>query len=80
MELVAESSLGWLRGFLPFAEGVPTAQTFRKIFLLLDKRALAENVAAWASSVRCVGPEAVAIDGKTLRGSKTARTDRARCI
>ena len=30
VEAVAERSLDWLRGFLPFAEGVPTAQTFRK--------------------------------------------------
>ena len=73
VEAVAESSLDWLRGFLPFAEGVPTAQTFRKFFRLLDKRALAENFAAWASSVRYIGPEVVAIDGKTLRGSKTAK-------
>jgi predicted transposase YbfD/YdcC len=73
VEAVAEGSLDWLRSFLPFAEGVPTAQTFRKIFRVIDKRALAENFAAWANSARRVGPEVVAIDGKTLRGSKTAR-------
>jgi len=73
VETVAESSLDWLRGFLPFDEGVPTAQTFRKIFRLIDKHALSESFAAWASSVRRIEREVVAIDGKTLRGSKAAR-------
>ena len=72
VEGVAEGALDWLRGFLPFAEGVPTAQTFRKVFRLIDKRALAESFAAWAASARHVAREVVAIDGKTLRGSKTA--------
>lgn len=69
---VAESSVDWLRRFLPFAEGVPTAQTYRKVFRLIDRRAMAEAFAAWAASARSAGPEIVAIDGKTLRGSKTA--------
>ena len=73
VEAVAEGALEWLRGFLPFAEGVPTAQTFRKVFRLLDKQALAESFAAWAASARRVEREIVAIDGKTLRGSKTAK-------
>jgi len=73
VEGVAEGALAWLQGFLPFAEGVPTAQTFRKVFRLIDKRALAESFAAWAASARRVAREVVAIDGKTLRGSKTSR-------
>ena len=73
VETVAEGALDWLRGVLPFAEGVPTAQTFRKVFRLIDKQALSENFAAWAGSVRRAEREVVAIDGKTLRGSKTAR-------
>lgn len=72
VETIAEGALDWLRDFLPFADGIPTAQTFRKVFRLIDKRAFAENFAAWATSVRPVAREVVAIDGKTLRGSKTA--------
>lgn len=70
---IAEASLDWLRGFLPYEEGVPTAQTFRKVFRLIDKRAMSEAFAAWAGSLRGTEPEIVAIDGKTLRGSKKAR-------
>jgi predicted transposase YbfD/YdcC len=70
---IAEASLDWLRGFLPYKEGIPTAQTFRKVFRLIDRRAMSEAFAAWAASVRRIEPEIVAIDGKTLRGSKKAR-------
>ena len=78
VETVADGALDWLRGFLPFAYGVPTAQTFRKVFRLLDARAFSESFAACAASVRrsskepC-GREIVAVDGKTLRGSKWAK-------
>ena len=73
VEAVAEGALDWLREFLPFAEGVPTAQTFCKVFRLIDKRALSESFAAWAGSACRFQREIVAIDGKTLRGSKTAK-------
>jgi hypothetical protein len=73
VEGVAEGALDWLRGFLPFKEGVPTALTFRKVFRLIDKRALSEGFAAWAASTRRVAREVVAIEGKTMRRSKTAK-------
>ena len=75
VEDIAALSLDWLRGFLPFADGVPTAQTYRKVFRLLDAKALEKGFAAWAASLRstargAAGPEVIALDGKTLRGSK----------
>ena len=70
IEEIATGALDWLRGFLPYTNGVPTAQTFRKVFRLIDSRALAQGFAAWAASVRGVEGQVVAVDGKTLRGSK----------
>src|SRR5271166_4469462 len=70
IEEIAKGTLDWLRGFLPFANGIPTAQTFRKAFRLLDTQALARGFADWAASARGVEGQVVAIDGKTLRGSK----------
>jgi len=72
IEEVAEAALDWLRGFLLFTNGVPTAQTFRKVFRLIDTQALAKGFAAWAASARGVERQVVAVDGKTLRGSKTS--------
>lgn len=72
VEEVATGALDWLRGFLPFANGIPTAQTLRKVFRLLDSEALQRGFAAWAASLRVEAREVIAVDGKTLRGSKTS--------
>ena len=52
VEEVATGALDWLRGFLPFANGVPRGQTLRKVFRLLDTEALQRGFAAWAASLR----------------------------
>lgn len=78
VEDYASESLDWLRRYLPFAAGIPTAQTFRKVFRVLDSDALERGFAAWAESLReRLGGQAsaaarahIAIDGKTVRGSK----------
>ena len=73
VEEVATGALGWLEGFLPFKNGIPTAQTLRKVFRLLDTEALQRGFAAWAASLRAeTAREVIAVDGKTLRGSKTS--------
>jgi predicted transposase YbfD/YdcC len=73
VEEIANGALDWLRGFLAFRDGVATAQTFRKVFRLLDAQALTQGFAAWAASARgALGRQVVAVDGKTLRGSKTS--------
>ena len=64
--------MDWLRGFLPFSSGIPTAQTLRKVFRLLDTQALQRGFAAWAASLRAEAREVIAVNGKTLRGSKTS--------
>lgn len=73
VEEVATGALDWLRGFLPFANSVPRGQTLRKVFRLLDTEALQRGFAAWAASLRAeASREVIAVDGKTLRGSKTS--------
>ena len=76
VEEIAKGGLDWLRDLLPFASGVPTAQTFRKVFRLIDTQALAQGFAAWTASARRVERQVVAVDGKTLRGSKMAADGR----
>jgi predicted transposase YbfD/YdcC len=68
--LLGREYLPWLKGFLPFKEGIPQAQTLRKIFRLLPPKVLEERFAAWVESLRETARGVVAIDGKTLRGSK----------
>ena len=72
VEEVVAGALEWLRGFLPFANGIATAQTLRKVFRLLGTQALQRGFAAWAASVGAEAQGVIAVDGKTLRGSKTS--------
>lgn len=77
IEEVAVGALEWLRAFLPFENGVATAQTLRKVFRLLDPEALERAFVSWAASLRPLAREVVAIDGKTLRGSRQPNGTRA---
>lgn len=70
IELLGQEQLSWLRQFLPFKEGIPQAQTFRKIFRLLDPQGLEKAFASWVADLQKQISGVVAIDGKTLRGSK----------
>ncbi len=42
------------------------------MFRLLDPQALQRGFAGWAASLRAEAREVIAVDGKTLRGSKTS--------
>ena len=67
----AETKEGWLRTFLELPGGIPSHDTFERVFRRLDPRGLHTCFLRWiestASAVRS-GPH-VAIDGKTLRRS-----------
>ena len=60
----------WLRTFLALPNGIPSHDTFGRVFAALDPDAFGAAFAAWA---RAVAPPTdgavVAIDGKTLRRS-----------
>src|SRR4051812_29035777 len=63
----------WLRGFLALPNGIPSHDTFRRIFLLIDPDAFERVFLAWVRSVFAPGEtepdqlRQVAVDGKTLR-------------
>lgn len=60
----------WLRQFLPFEHGIAPAQTLRRTLARLDPRRLEEAFAGWTASLANRIRGVVAIDGKTVRGSK----------
>ncbi len=70
VEEMATGGLDGLAGFLPFADGIPRAQTWRKVFRLLDAQALERGFAVWAASMRAASREVIAVDDKTLSPSK----------
>jgi len=70
VERFANSKRAWFLRFVALAHGVPSHDTFGRVFARLDTveflAAMHDWVDAFAASLRGQG---VAIDGKTLRGS-----------
>ena len=57
----------WLRRFLELPNGIPSHDTFGRVFSLLQPEAFEQCFRAWVASIRTVIPgEIIAIDGKTL--------------
>src|SRR5215212_8877612 len=76
--LYGRSKLGWLRTFLDMANGIPSHDTFRRVFMLIDPDAFERGFAAWVGSlVDGFEREVIAIDGKTLRRSFDRRRERS---
>ena len=68
--LYGRSKLPWLRQFLALPNGIPSHDTFRRVFMLIDPQAFESCFTNWVGTLAAPGErEVVAIDGKTLRGS-----------
>jgi predicted transposase YbfD/YdcC len=62
----------WLEGFLALPNGIPSHDTFRRVFTLIDPEAFERSFLGWVRAVfrpEEDGPRQVAIDGKTVRRS-----------
>ena len=60
----------WFNRFLTLPHGIPSHDTFGRVFGLLEPAAFEACFRAWVDSIRALLPgEVVAIDGKTLRRS-----------
>jgi predicted transposase YbfD/YdcC len=69
IERFGNDRLDWLRTFLRLENGVPSHDTFGRVFALLDPAQLVACIRQWLDEVgRQIGQH-IAIDGKTLRGS-----------
>jgi predicted transposase YbfD/YdcC len=67
----AKSHRTWLKRFLPLTNGIPSHDTFERVFDLLDPQAFARCFLNWTDSLFAhLGLKQIAIDGKTLRGSR----------
>lgn len=76
--LYGESKRDWLAGFLDLEHGIPSHDTFRRVFGLIDADAFETCFAAWAASqTTSLDGEVVAIDGKTVRRSFDSGRDQS---
>jgi predicted transposase YbfD/YdcC len=75
IERFGKAKLDFLRRFLELPNGIPSHDTFGRVFAKLDPAALLLCLQNWLADLRAkLGGEHVAIDGKTLRGSHDGDT------
>jgi predicted transposase YbfD/YdcC len=68
MEDFGKAKQDWFKTFLTLRHGIPSHDTFNRVFAALDPKEFLECFLAWTQSVRqAVGQEIVALDGKALR-------------
>ncbi len=70
IELFGETKLDWLATFLDLPHGIPSHDTFNRVFAALNPIQFQHCFQSWMAAVRTILPaEVIALDGKTVRGS-----------
>jgi predicted transposase YbfD/YdcC len=70
LEEFGKAKLKWFRSFLALPNGIPSHDTFGRVFRMLDPEAFGRCFSAWVASIAELSEgEVVAIDGKTVRRS-----------
>lgn len=75
MESFGKANHEWFKSFLELPNGIPSHDTFRRVFILMDPEQFKKCFLSWVQSISKVTEgEVIAIDGKQLRRShdKTA--------
>jgi predicted transposase YbfD/YdcC len=68
-----QAKADWFKTFLTLRNGIPSHDTFNRVFAALDPQAFGECFMAWTQSLRAaVAQEIVALDGKALRRALNA--------
>ncbi len=70
VETFGQAKKKWLRTFLDLPQGIPSHDTFGRVFGLLDPSEFEQAFSAWVASVReILKGQIIALDGKSLRRS-----------
>jgi predicted transposase YbfD/YdcC len=70
METYGKKKEEWLKQFLELPNGIPSHDTFARVFAKIDPQQLQNSFLSWIKSInKITAGEVIAIDGKTLRHS-----------
>ena len=64
-----QAKAAWLAEFLDLPQGIPSHDTFGRVFAVLDSESLQQAFARWMNALADLSQEIVALDGKTIRRS-----------
>ncbi len=71
IELYGKTKEPWLRKYLSLKNGIPSHDTFNRVYSLLDPQELEESFINWVKDVsELTEGEIISIDGKSIRGSR----------
>ena len=73
IEEFGEARYEWLKGFLLLPNGIPSHDTFNRVFSLIDPREFEQRFVEWVSMVSGKIQGQIAIDGKVIAGSGNRR-------
>jgi predicted transposase YbfD/YdcC len=69
IEQWGQAQEAWLSAFLQLLYGIPSHDTFGRVFALLDPESLHQAFMAWMGALTQLSKEIIALDGKTIRRS-----------
>jgi predicted transposase YbfD/YdcC len=70
VELYGKNKRRWLKQFLELPNGIPSHDTFGRVFALLDPKEFGGRFMEWVQAIHTLTEgQVIAIDGKQLRGS-----------
>ena len=78
IEMYGKSKLEWLKTFLRLPNGIPSHDTFGRVFAKLNPEEFEKSFLEWVKAIHeLTEGQVIAIDGKQLRGSQDAPEGKA---
>lgn len=78
IELFGKTKIAWLKSFLKLPNGIPSHDTFGRVFAAIDPEEFESSFMEWVQAInQLTQGQVIAIDGKQLRGSHDKHTGKS---